>query len=109
VRAGDGRDRLGQVNDVRLYRDLLASGIQDYLLKPLNPAGARRLASAQAAFSRRQAPGRGESTHLAAAVIGTRGGVGASTVATSLAWLFRTGGPSATALLDLDCISAPAR
>src|ERR1700753_1883005 len=26
----------GQVNDVRLYRDLVASGIQDYLLKPLS-------------------------------------------------------------------------
>lgn len=26
----------GQVNDVRLYRDLLSSGIQDYLLKPLS-------------------------------------------------------------------------
>ena len=24
----------GQVNDVRLYRDLVASGIHDYLLKP---------------------------------------------------------------------------
>src|SRR5881392_2277751 len=27
----------GQVNDVRLYRDLLASGLQDYLLKPFTP------------------------------------------------------------------------
>ncbi len=27
----------GQVNDVRLYRDLVASGIHDYLLKPFNP------------------------------------------------------------------------
>jgi len=27
----------GQVNDVRLYRDLVASGIQDYLLKPFSP------------------------------------------------------------------------
>src|SRR5690242_16846130 len=27
----------GQVNDVRLYRDLVASGLQDYLLKPLGP------------------------------------------------------------------------
>src|SRR3546814_853392 len=26
----------GQVNDVRLYRDLVASGIQDNLLKPFN-------------------------------------------------------------------------
>jgi hypothetical protein len=25
----------GQVNDVRLYRDLIASGIQEYLLKPI--------------------------------------------------------------------------
>ena len=29
---------IGQVNDVRLYRDLLASGIHDYLLKPLSAA-----------------------------------------------------------------------
>src|SRR3954467_11637551 len=27
----------GQVNDVRLYRDLVASGLQDYLLKPFTP------------------------------------------------------------------------
>ncbi|KAA7343907.1 pilus assembly protein CpaE, partial [Salmonella enterica subsp. enterica serovar Anatum] len=25
---------MGQVNDVRLYRDLIASGLHDYLLKP---------------------------------------------------------------------------
>ena len=31
----------GQVNDVRLYRDLIASGIQDYLLKPLHPDAMR--------------------------------------------------------------------
>lgn len=28
---------VGQVNDVRLYRGLLASGLHDYLLKPINP------------------------------------------------------------------------
>src|SRR6476469_5721568 len=27
---------VGQVNDVRLYRDLVASGIHDYLLKPFS-------------------------------------------------------------------------
>lgn len=43
----------GQVNDVRLYRDLVASGIQDYLLKPLNTDHLRdALATAQASFSR---------------------------------------------------------
>jgi pilus assembly protein CpaE len=32
---------IGQVNDVRLYRDLVASGIHDYLLKPLSPGQVR--------------------------------------------------------------------
>src|SRR5690606_5339693 len=36
------------------------------------------------------------------AVVGTRGGVGASTLATSLAWLFSTDHKLPTALLDLD-------
>ena len=40
--------------------------------------------------------------HCAVAVIGTRGGVGASTVATSLAWLMSERGERSTALLDLD-------
>src|SRR5881397_1460944 len=42
----------GQVNDVRLYRDLVASGIQDYLLKPLTPDQLRdAFAHAQAVFN----------------------------------------------------------
>jgi pilus assembly protein CpaE len=32
---------IGQVNDVRLYRDLVASGINDYLLKPLAASALR--------------------------------------------------------------------
>ena len=31
----------GHLNDVRLYRDLINSGIQDYLLKPLDPEALR--------------------------------------------------------------------
>src|SRR3546814_20858896 len=34
---------VGQVNDVRLYRDLIASGIHDYLLKPLSRSEERRV------------------------------------------------------------------
>src|SRR3546814_6947064 len=42
----------GQVNDVRLYRDLMSSGIQDYLLKPLNADMLREtLLGAQAALT----------------------------------------------------------
>ena len=43
-----------------------------------------------------------EKPNVMAAVIGVRGGVGASTVATSLAWLMGDKGGRSTALLDLD-------
>jgi len=95
---------VGQVNDVRLYRDLLASGIHDYLLKPLSPGPLRDvLMEAQAIFSAPKShdAAAGE-THVAVAVIGTRGGCGASTIATSMAWLFSTEQQLATGLLDLD-------
>lgn len=95
---------VGQVNDVRLYRDLLASGIHDYLLKPLSANQLREaLAQAQAVFSSpRSSEGEGSRKHIATAVVGTRGGVGASTLATSLAWLFSADHKTSTALLDLD-------
>jgi len=94
----------GQVNDVRLYRDLTASGIQDYLLKPLSADMLREaFGSAQAILN---APKLTEASadrpHCATAIIGTRGGAGASTVATSVAWLMSEKGGRTTALLDLD-------
>jgi len=94
----------GQVNDVRLYRDLLASGIHDYLLKPLSAGQVRdALVQAQAVFSTpKNSEGAGARRHISTAIVGTRGGVGASTLATSLAWLFSTDHRMPTALLDLD-------
>ncbi len=94
----------GQVNDVRLYRDLVASGIQDYLLKPLNPDMLREaFAHAQAMLNApKTVEAAVERPHCAVAVIGARGGVGASTIATSLAWLMSEKNKRATALLDLD-------
>lgn len=94
----------GQVNDVRLYRDLVASGIQDYLLKPFNPDQLRdAFAGAQAVFNAPKSfEPQAERPHLTTAVIGSRGGVGASTVAASLAWLFGDKSKRSTALLDLD-------
>ena len=92
----------GQVNDVRLYRDLIASGIQDYLLKPFGADQLRdALAQAQAVFfaPRDAAP---EHPHVTMAIIGTRGGVGASSIAASLAWLLSDKQKRPTALLDLD-------
>jgi pilus assembly protein CpaE len=94
----------GQVNDVRLYRDLVASGIQDYLLKPFTADQLRdAFANAQLIVS---GPRVNETTterpNITTAVIGVRGGVGASTIATSLAWLMGDKAGRSTALLDLD-------
>lgn len=95
---------IGQVNDVRLYRDLIASGIHDYLLKPLSATQLRdALTHAQIVFSNPKAHDHGPAKqHISTAIVGTRGGVGASTIATSLAWLFSTDNKLSTALLDLD-------
>ncbi len=93
----------GQVNDVRLYRDLVASGIQDYLLKPLNPDSLREaIAGAQAVFSAPRIDTSTERPHITIAVIGTRGGSGCSMAATSLSWLLSAKASRLTALLDLD-------
>jgi pilus assembly protein CpaE len=94
----------GEVNDVRLYRDLVASGIQDYLLKPVSPDQLRD------AFSMAQATLNGprhtethvDRPHIMTAVVGARGGVGASMLASSLAWQFSEKSSRSTALLDLD-------
>ncbi len=95
----------GEINDVRLYRDLIASGLQDYLLKPFSPDQFREaVAHAQAVLA---APKASEAAgnqrpHFTMGVIGTRGGVGASTIATSLAWAFSEREKRSSALLDLD-------
>jgi pilus assembly protein CpaE len=94
----------GLVNDVRLYRDLLSSGIQDYLLKPFNADQLRdALANAQNLLNApRAVEAQVDRPHLMSAVIGVRGGAGSSTIASSLAWLFSERDRRTTSLLDLD-------
>jgi pilus assembly protein CpaE len=94
----------GQVNDVRLYRDLLSSGIQDYLLKPLSLDQVREsLTIAQAMLSApKHADMHDDKPHHMMSVVGVRGGVGASLVSTSLAWAISEQADRQTALLDLD-------
>ncbi len=95
---------VGQVNDVRLYRDLLLSGLQDYLLKPLSPDALRdSLAHAHTILhAPKSDDGSAGRAHVSTAVIGTRGGAGASTIAASLAWTFSDRLSMPTGLLDLD-------
>jgi pilus assembly protein CpaE len=95
---------MGQVNDVRLYRDLMMSGLHDYLLKPISPDMLRdAISHAQIALNApRTDDAAADKQHVSVAVIGTRGGVGASTIATSLAWLYSERMGQLTGFLDLD-------
>jgi pilus assembly protein CpaE len=95
---------MGQVNDVRLYRDLMMSGLQDYLLKPISPDALRdAIAHAQMMLNApKHEDGGKDHPHLSTAIIGTRGGVGASTLATSIAWLLSERKGQLTGMLDLD-------
>ncbi len=95
---------IGTVNDVSLYRELIGAGVSDYLVKPvtekaLTAAITRAQQSAQPIQEASQADAQ-ETKRIA--VIGSRGGVGASTVAVSLAWIFGEERKKKTVLLDLD-------
>jgi pilus assembly protein CpaE len=94
----------GHVNDVRLYRDLVNSGIQEYLLKPFTVDQLRdAIAMAQMTLNApRVTDPSSVRPHFMSAFIGVRGGVGASSLASSVAWLMSTRNERSTALLDLD-------
>jgi pilus assembly protein CpaE len=90
---------LGDVNDVELYRSLIRNGVQDYLVKPVSAE------TLVAALSRAEHGPHGEAPPKIGrliAVIGARGGVGATTVATNLAWTLAHEHGMRTALVDLD-------
>lgn len=92
---------VGETNDVNLYRNLVALGIQDYLVKPVSSEGFT------AAFARaEQAPAEPEIQESKlgrlVTVVGSRGGVGASTVAINCAWTMAHEQGKRVALVDLD-------
>ncbi|MEX3931213.1 CpaE family protein [Paraburkholderia phymatum] len=69
---------IGERNDVGLYRSLLEVGVQDYVVKPITVEFLRRALSARDP----SAPAR---TGKVIGFVGARGGVGATTIAVSLA------------------------
>jgi pilus assembly protein CpaE len=87
---------IGHVNDVLLYRELTRRGVSDYLIAPVEP-----LTLIQAISDLFHAPG---STPIGRtiAVVGAKGGVGASTVAHNLAWAIARKLATATVIVDLD-------
>jgi pilus assembly protein CpaE len=101
---------IGAVNDINLYREMIEAGISEYLVKPLSDraidaaltrAQERKAAAAVAvAPEAKAAPETGKRSLIA--VMGTRGGVGASTTAMNLAWLLANEHKRETMLVDLD-------
>ena len=90
---------LGTVNDVSLFRDLLAAGATDYLVKPLSREA---LALGLEKQSTTTTGGPGSGLGQIVAFIGSRGGVGTTTAAVGTAWLLADKRKENTALVDLD-------
>lgn len=71
---------IGRINDVALYRELVRRGVSDYLIAPINAFDMVRSICNLYSAPEAKAVGR------IIAVVGAKGGVGASTVAHNVAW-----------------------
>ncbi|MEM9740365.1 MAG: AAA family ATPase [Pseudomonadota bacterium] len=87
---------IGATNDIPLYRQLVARGVSEYLVPPIQPLQIIR--SISDLFTDPDAPFMGRSI----AVIGAKGGVGSSTIAHNLAWSMAENAHRNTTLVDLD-------
>jgi pilus assembly protein CpaE len=86
----------GLVNDIVLYRELMARGVSEYLVTPLTVIDFVKSISDLYAGPNAEPLGR------IIAVTGAKGGVGASTVAHNLAWSISRGLDLDTVIADLD-------
>ena len=89
---------LGDHNDVNLYRDLVDAGVSNYIVKPLTRELLTKTLAPRAIADTRA----GLQLGKIISVIGTRGGVGATTVAANLAWHLANRQSRRVALTDLD-------
>lgn len=87
---------VGHVNDVQLYRDLIRRGVSEYLIAPLGTLDILRTLSELYV-----APGARNLGRIIA-VIGAKGGVGASTVSHNVAWAIARNLDASTVIVDLD-------
>ncbi len=87
---------IGAANDIRLYRELMARGVSEYIVPPLETVQLIRAISSQ--FADPEQPFVGKTL----AVTGVKGGVGSSTIAHNLAWAISERLKQATTLIDLD-------
>jgi pilus assembly protein CpaE len=87
---------IGRHNDIHFYRDLIARGVSDYLIAPITVIDLVRALSGLYVDPASGKLGR------TLAVIGAKGGVGASTIAHNIAWALARDLNVNTVLADLD-------
>lgn len=87
---------IGAMNDIPLYRELMARGVSDYLVAPLD------VLELIAAISALYAAGASAPLGRVVAVTGAKGGSGSSTIAHNIAWSVATEQEIQTILVDLD-------
>jgi pilus assembly protein CpaE len=87
---------LGKHNDIVLYRQLIARGVSEYLVAPFGVVDFIHAISQLFSVPGAKPLGR------VIAVVGAKGGVGASTVAHNLAWSLASVTQMATIIADLD-------
>ena len=95
---------IGEINDIALYRELTEAGVTDYLVKPVSEKSlaAALSRSEEAKVEAAPKPQISPDEVHKIIVVGARGGVGASTTAVNLAWIFAEEKGMKTALVDLD-------
>jgi pilus assembly protein CpaE len=87
---------IGRINDVSLYRELVRRGVSDYVIAPVTAIDVVR--SICNLFSAPEAKAVGRIV----AVVGAKGGVGASTVAHNVAWAIARDLAMDSVVADLD-------
>ena len=87
---------IGRINDVALYRELVRRGVSDYVISPVNALDVVR--SICNLFSAPEA----KSVGRVIAVVGAKGGVGASTIAHNVAWAIARDLAMDSVVADLD-------
>jgi pilus assembly protein CpaE len=71
---------IGRINDVMFYRELIRRGVSDYVIAPVNALDVVRSICSLFTSPEAKAVGR------IIAIVGAKGGVGASTIAHNVAW-----------------------
>ena len=87
---------IGHLNDIVLYRELIRRGISDYLMSPIGAVDVVRAVSGLFSSPDAKPVGR------IIAVVGAKGGVGASTIAHNISWAIAKDIGLSSVVADLD-------